>query len=196
MIEHHAVPQLGTGNNTYVSPTPSLLWCLAVHARSHVCHASRFVARVVHRRRRGAVTVHHNRGRRFRQPDAMPKVVPLSCFAMKRHRRAAAGRTMLSAMTEEFEGPDVVARRMHLVLPNGRNKELWDWFVLTLVLYNALVVPFGLSFYDFTDFNVSTGGGVFDAVWCSRHTRARDVTPSHQHHAELQQDQLDQHCAI
>lgn len=86
------------------------------------------------------------------------------CGSTRRQQKSERGRTTLTSMTEEFEGPEVIARRMRLVLPNGRYKELWDWFVLTLVLYNALVVPFGLAFFDFTDFSISVAGGVFDAV--------------------------------
>lgn len=66
-------------------------------------------------------------------------------------------------MGEQFEGPEVIAMRMHLVLPNGRKKEMWDFLILVFVLYNALMVPFGLAFYDFFNLDVSLIGFVCDS---------------------------------
>lgn len=47
---------------------------------------------------------------------------------------------------EDYEGPALIARRMHLLLPNGPKKVTWDWFVIVLVLYNAYMIPFDLAF--------------------------------------------------
>lgn len=47
---------------------------------------------------------------------------------------------------DDYEGPEVVARRMHLIVPEGRRKIIWDWLIICFVLYNALEVPFDLAF--------------------------------------------------
>ena len=31
---------------------------------------------------------------------------------------------------DEYEGPELVARRMRLILPEGPNKVMWDWFII------------------------------------------------------------------
>lgn len=46
----------------------------------------------------------------------------------------------------EYEGPELIAARMHLILPEGRRKIIWDWLILAFVLYNAMMVPFDLAF--------------------------------------------------
>ena len=35
---------------------------------------------------------------------------------------------------------------MRLIVPDEPVKERWDWFVILLVLYNAVEVPFDLAF--------------------------------------------------
>ena len=39
------------------------------------------------------------------------------CGSTRRQQKSERGRTTLTSMTEEFEGPEVIARRMRLVLP-------------------------------------------------------------------------------
>lgn len=55
---------------------------------------------------------------------------------------------------EDFEGPELVAKRMRLVLPHAPWKITWDWIVIVLVLYNAYMVPFDIAF------NVCGGAGL------------------------------------
>ena len=56
---------------------------------------------------------------------------------------------------EEAESMEVLAHRMGLIAPNGPRKAQWDWFVLSLVFYTSVTVPFSLSFYAFTDLDAS-----------------------------------------
>jgi len=64
----------------------------------------------------------------------------------------------------ESESMELVAWRMGLIAPNGKRKERWDWFVLLLVVYTAISVPFSLSFYAFTDWDVSKVGFIGDIL--------------------------------
>jgi CRP-like cAMP-binding protein len=64
----------------------------------------------------------------------------------------------------ESESMELVAWRMGLIAPNGKRKEQWDWFVLALVLYTGVQVPFTLSFYAFNDWAVSPVGFIFDIL--------------------------------
>lgn len=51
----------------------------------------------------------------------------------------------------EFESPEMLAWKKSLIAPNGPRKARWDWFVLLLVFYTSISVPFQLSFYAFTN---------------------------------------------
>jgi hypothetical protein len=55
---------------------------------------------------------------------------------------------------DDFEGPELVAKRMRLVLPHAPWKVAWDWVVIALVLYNAYMVPFDIAF------GICGGGGL------------------------------------
>ena len=56
---------------------------------------------------------------------------------------------------EESESQELVAWRMGLISPNGPNKVRWDWFVLMLVFYTSISLPFGLGFVPFNDWSVN-----------------------------------------
>jgi len=47
---------------------------------------------------------------------------------------------------DEFEGTEAIARRMRIILPNGPRKQSWDNWILLLVLYNAVAIPFEFGF--------------------------------------------------
>ena len=47
---------------------------------------------------------------------------------------------------DEFEGIDVIAHRMNILLPYWRVRVRWDVLVMFLVLYNALLVPIEFGF--------------------------------------------------
>ena len=32
---------------------------------------------------------------------------------------------------DEYEGPELVARRMHLILPDAPRKVMWDWLIVS-----------------------------------------------------------------
>jgi len=64
----------------------------------------------------------------------------------------------------ESESMELVAWRMGLIAPNGKRKERWDWFVLLLVVYTAISVPFSLSFYAFSDWDKSKVGFMCDIL--------------------------------
>ena len=79
--------------------------------------------------------------------------VPTAVTAMKemsvRVSRALTGRASRAEadyVDEDYEGPELIARRMRLVVPNGPRKVLWDWLIIVLVLYNAYMIPFDLAF--------------------------------------------------
>ena len=63
---------------------------------------------------------------------------------------------------ESAESMELVAHRMGLIAPNGPRKARWDWFVLLLVFYTSITVPFSLGFYAFSDPENSKFGFVFD----------------------------------
>jgi len=64
----------------------------------------------------------------------------------------------------EAENVDKIAFRMGLISPNRKEKEQWDWFVLLLVFYTGITVPFCLAFTPFTDFEVSKFGWAIDTL--------------------------------
>ncbi len=53
---------------------------------------------------------------------------------------------------------------MGLIAPNGKRKVQWDWFMLALVFYTGITVPFGLAFYAFADLSVSPFGFAVDCI--------------------------------
>lgn len=36
----------------------------------------------------------------------------------------------LAVTEDDYEGPETIARRMHLILPNDPKKVAWDWLVI------------------------------------------------------------------
>jgi hypothetical protein len=65
---------------------------------------------------------------------------------------------------DETESVELVAHRMGLIAPRGPRKGQWDWFVLLLVLYTAVSVPFTLAFVPFTTLQNSALGFSFDVL--------------------------------
>jgi len=65
---------------------------------------------------------------------------------------------------DETESMELVAHRMGLIAPNGNRKVNWDWFMLLLVAYTTIAVPFTASFIDFTDPVTAPGGFVIQSI--------------------------------
>ena len=65
---------------------------------------------------------------------------------------------------EESESQELVAWRMGLISPNGPNKVRWDWFVLMLVFYTSISLPFGLGFVPFNDWSVNALAASIDLL--------------------------------
>ena len=65
---------------------------------------------------------------------------------------------------DDAESSETLANRMGLIAPDGKRKVKWDWFVLVLVFYTALVTPFTLVFKDITAHDVFVPGFVFDTL--------------------------------
>lgn len=61
----------------------------------------------------------------------------------------------------ENETPEMLAGNIGLVTPNGVRKAQWDWFVLLLILYTSISVPYQLAFYAYSDLK---NGSFFFAV--------------------------------
>jgi len=69
-----------------------------------------------------------------------------------------------SSATDEAESMELVAHRMGLIAPEGKRKVQWDWFVLALVFYTGITVPFCLAFEAFTELDVSPVGFAVDCL--------------------------------
>jgi len=65
---------------------------------------------------------------------------------------------------DDAESMETLANRMGLIAPDGKRKVKWDWFVLVLVLYTGLIVPFTLSFKEITDPDVFLPGFILDTM--------------------------------
>ena len=65
---------------------------------------------------------------------------------------------------DEAESMELVAHRMGLIAPNGPRKGMWDWFILLMVLYTSVTVPYTLAFYPFTSYEVSGFGFAIDIL--------------------------------
>ena len=62
--------------------------------------------------------------------------------------------------SREYEGPELIARRMHLIIPDSPRKTAWDWVIIFLVCYNSFMVPFDLAF----DLCLGVGLQAFDII--------------------------------
>ena len=65
---------------------------------------------------------------------------------------------------DENATPEQLAAHIGLIAPNGARKAKWDWFMLGLVLYTSISVPYQLAFYAFTDWENSEFGFVCDVI--------------------------------
>ena len=46
----------------------------------------------------------------------------------------------------DFEGLSTIARRKRIILPTSTFRGFWDWFIIVLVLYNAVSIPLEIGF--------------------------------------------------
>jgi len=76
----------------------------------------------------------------------------------------ARRRSMAAQGNDEAESMEMIAFRMGLIAPNGQKKVRWDWFMLGLVFYTGITVPFCLAFDPFTNIEVSPVGFAFDCI--------------------------------
>jgi len=51
-----------------------------------------------------------------------------------------------------------------LIAPNGPRKVNWDWYILILVFYTSVAVPYSLAFVEFTAWDISPVGFFFDII--------------------------------
>jgi len=65
---------------------------------------------------------------------------------------------------DENATPEQLAAHIGLIAPNGARKGKWDWFMLALVMYTSISVPYQLAFYAFTDWQNSQFGFVMDVM--------------------------------
>jgi len=77
-------------------------------------------------------------------------------------RRIAPSRSDM--ITDEAVDMHLTAWRAGLIAPDAKRKGQWDWFVLLLVLYTSITVPFCVVFYDLTSIDVSYGGFAVDTL--------------------------------
>jgi hypothetical protein len=42
---------------------------------------------------------------------------------------------------DDYEGYELIARRMWIILPSSWFRASWDWFLILLVLYNLVSIP-------------------------------------------------------
>ena len=47
---------------------------------------------------------------------------------------------------EDFEGVESIARRMRIILPTSTFRARWDWWIIVLVVYNAVSIPLEIGF--------------------------------------------------
>ena len=47
---------------------------------------------------------------------------------------------------EDFEGVESIARRMRIILPTSTFRARWDWWIILLVVYNAVSIPLEIGF--------------------------------------------------
>ena len=48
---------------------------------------------------------------------------------------------MTPAAFDDYEGYEVIAKRMHIILPSSWFRAVWDWILILLVLYNLVSIP-------------------------------------------------------
>ena len=51
---------------------------------------------------------------------------------------------------EDFEGVESIARRMRIILPTSTFRARWDWWIIVLVVYNAVSIPLEIGFETVT----------------------------------------------
>ena len=52
----------------------------------------------------------------------------------------------MHTMDRDFEGLELVARRMWIILPTHPFRVAWDWVLIVCVLYSAITVPLEVCF--------------------------------------------------
>ena len=77
------------------------------------------------------------------------------CLPHKRRR---------AQLDDENATPEQLAWHIGLIAPNGPRKAKWDWFMLALVFYTSISVPYQLSFYAFSEWDNSPAGFVLDII--------------------------------
>ena len=82
----------------------------------------------------------------------MPEASPELSRASTRHSMFAQAKALTQPelynkdQHDEFEGIDVIAHRMNILLPYWKVRVRWDVLIMFLALYNALLIPIEFGF--------------------------------------------------
>jgi len=79
-------------------------------------------------------------------------------------KQSRAARAKRELDLDGFESQELLAWKAGLIAPEGERKRQWDWFMLGLVLYTSVSVPFQLAFFAFSDPDNSVVGFAFDVL--------------------------------
>ena len=71
----------------------------------------------------------------------------------------------LTASDLEHDGQDRIAMRMRIILPHWKWRIVWDWFVILLVLYNAVSIPLAIGFEHAVPHGIRAWNYIVDCVF-------------------------------
>ena len=63
---------------------------------------------------------------------------------------ARSRRTAGSSANDDYEGLNLIMWRMRVIPPNSWFRSIWDWVLITLVLYNLVAIPIEICFPHIT----------------------------------------------
>jgi hypothetical protein len=75
----------------------------------------------------------------------MPSFPVFGAEARRERRRSTALAKGFST-DDDFEGFEIIARRMRVILPQSLFRSTWDWVLICLVLYSLVMIPLEICF--------------------------------------------------
>lgn len=80
--------------------------------------------------------------------------------------------------SDDYEGYEIIARRMGVLLPSNWFRVVWDWVLILFVLYNLVSLPVEICFLVgyFIPFPVRALNVCVDLFFISEHARQQTTT--------------------